>query len=48
MTTVLLVQAFLFADGGIIALGANVLEPRGRSARFVGFLVWRVRHRLEA
>ncbi|HSK47143.1 MAG TPA: energy-coupling factor ABC transporter permease [Coriobacteriia bacterium] len=41
MTTVLLVQAFLFADGGIVALGANVLNL-AVIGPFVGFLVWRV------
>lgn len=41
MTTVLLIQAVLFADGGILALGANVLNL-GVIAPFVGYAVWRI------
>jgi cobalt/nickel transport system permease protein len=40
MTTVLLVQALMFADGGILALGANVLNL-GVIAPLVGYAVWR-------
>ena len=41
MTTVLGVQAFLFADGGIIALGANILNL-GILAPLVGYGVHRL------
>jgi len=40
MTTVLLVQAFLFADGGIVALGANVLNL-AVVGPLTGYLTWR-------
>lgn len=40
MTTVLGVQAVLFADGGLVAAGANVLNL-GVIAPFVGYAVWR-------
>lgn len=40
MTTVLLVQAFLFADGGIVALGANVLNL-AVVGPLTGYLMWR-------
>lgn len=40
MTTVLAVQAFVFQDGGILALGANVLNL-GVIAPVTGWLVWR-------
>ncbi|TLM76813.1 MAG: hypothetical protein FDZ70_06110, partial [Actinobacteria bacterium] len=41
MTTVLLVQAFVFADGGISALGANVLTL-GIVAPLAGWAVYRL------
>ncbi len=41
LTTVLAVQALVFADGGVLALGANILNI-GVVAPFVGYLVWRV------
>jgi cobalt/nickel transport system permease protein len=37
MAVVLTVQAFLFADGGITALGANILDMGVIGALFVGF-----------
>ncbi|MDH4139107.1 MAG: energy-coupling factor ABC transporter permease [Coriobacteriia bacterium] len=40
MTTVLLVQALVFADGGLLALGANVLNM-AVLAPFVGYALWR-------
>lgn len=40
MTTVLFVQAVLFADGGVLALGANVVNL-GVLAPFLGYAVWR-------
>lgn len=40
MTTVLLIQALMFADGGILALGANVLNL-GVIAPLVAYAVWR-------
>ncbi len=40
MTTVLMIQAIVFADGGILALGANVLNL-AVIAPFVGWGVWR-------
>lgn len=40
LTTVLLVQAVFFADGGIIALGANVLNL-AVIAPFVGYAIYR-------
>lgn len=39
MTVVLTVQAFLFADGGVIALGANILNM-GILAPLVGYAVY--------
>lgn len=45
MTTVLLVQALIFADGGVLALGANILNL-GVIAPFVGFGIWHVALRL--
>lgn len=39
MTTVLLVQALMFADGGVLALGANILNL-GVIAPFVGYGIW--------
>ncbi len=41
LTTVLFVQAVMFADGGILALGANVLNI-GVLAPFLGYAVWRL------
>lgn len=41
MTTVLLVQAVLFADGGILALGANIINL-GVVGPFVAYSVWRL------
>ncbi len=41
MTTVLLVQALIFADGGVLALGANVFNL-GVVGVLAGYLVWRV------
>ncbi|MBI5232480.1 MAG: energy-coupling factor ABC transporter permease [Coriobacteriales bacterium] len=40
MTTVLFVQALVFADGGVLALGANVLNM-AVIGPFVGFAVWK-------
>ena len=40
MTNVLLIQAFLFADGGVVALGANVLNM-AVVAPIVGYAVYR-------
>lgn len=40
LTSVLLIQAFLFADGGILALGANVLNM-GVAAPLVGYALYR-------
>lgn len=40
MTTVLLIQAIVFADGGILALGANVLNL-AVIAPFVGWGIWK-------
>jgi cobalt/nickel transport system permease protein len=40
MTSVLIVQCFLFADGGAVALGANVLNM-GLVQPVVGFVVYR-------
>ncbi len=39
MTTVMLIQALVFADGGILALGANVLNM-AVLAPFVGYAIW--------
>jgi cobalt/nickel transport system permease protein len=47
MTAILIVQALLFQDGGITALGANVLNM-GVLACLVGFLVFRLLRRLLA
>ena len=44
LTTVLFVQALLFADGGIIALGANVLNM-AIIGPLVGYAIWRVARR---
>lgn len=41
LTSVLLVQAFLFADGGILALGANVLNM-GVAAPIGGYTLYRM------
>jgi cobalt/nickel transport system permease protein len=40
MTCVLIVQAFVFQDGGLLALGANVLNM-GIIASFVGYYLFR-------
>lgn len=40
LTTVLLVQSFLFADGGVLALGANILNI-AVIAPFLGYAIWR-------
>lgn len=40
MTTVLLIQSVIFADGGILALGANVLNM-GVIAPLVGWATWK-------
>jgi cobalt/nickel transport system permease protein len=40
MTSVLIIQSLLFQDGGLIALGANVLNM-GVLATFVAYLVYR-------
>ncbi len=40
MTSVLLLQCFIFQDGGILALGANILNM-GIIAPFVGYFVYR-------
>ena len=45
MTAVLVVQALLFQDGGITALGANVLNL-GAMPCLLGFLVFRLLRRL--
>lgn len=45
MTAVLGVQAFLFADGGIIALGANILNL-GIIAPLIGYVAYRAACRL--
>jgi cobalt/nickel transport system permease protein len=45
LATVLIVQCFLFADGGILALGANVFNM-GLVATLAGFGVYRVAQRL--
>jgi cobalt/nickel transport system permease protein len=45
MTAVLGVQAFLFADGGIIALGANILNL-GIIAPLIGYITYRAACRL--
>jgi cobalt/nickel transport system permease protein len=47
MTAILVVQALLFQDGGITALGANVLNM-GVLACLPGFVVYRVLRRLLA
>ena len=47
MTAVLIVQAFLFQDGGITALGANALNL-GVLGCLLGFLVYRLLRRLLA
>ncbi|OHD76898.1 MAG: cobalamin biosynthesis protein CbiM [Spirochaetes bacterium RBG_16_67_19] len=47
MTAVLVVQALLFQDGGITALGANVLNM-GVLGCLLGFVVYRLLHRLLA
>ena len=47
MTAVLVVQALLFQDGGITALGANVLNM-GVLACFLGFPLFRLLRRLAA
>lgn len=41
MTAVLAVQAFVFKDGGILALGANIINM-GVIAPFLGYLLYRV------
>lgn len=46
MAVVLAVQAFVFADGGITALGANILNMGIIGALFVGFLMIWVRSAL--
>jgi cobalt/nickel transport system permease protein len=45
MSTVLLIQAFVFADGGVLALAANVFNL-AVIAPLVGYAVWRVFCRL--
>ncbi|MFT3783831.1 MAG: energy-coupling factor ABC transporter permease [Nibricoccus sp.] len=45
MTTVLIAQCFLFADGGVTALGVNIFNM-AIVAPLVGFGVFRVIHRL--
>ena len=47
MTTVLVVQSLLFADGGVLALGANVLNM-AVIAPFVGFAFWALACRLSS
>jgi len=47
MTAILIVQAFLFQDGGITALGANVLNM-GVLGSLLGFAVYRFLRRLLA
>lgn len=47
LTTVLLIQSVLFADGGILALGANVVNL-GVIAPFVGYALWRLAGRVSA
>lgn len=41
LTTVLIVQAVLFADGGITALGANIVNM-AVIGPFVGYAIWRM------
>lgn len=41
MTTVLIVQAFVFADGGVLALGANVVNL-ALIGPLAGHLIWRL------
>jgi cobalt/nickel transport system permease protein len=45
LATVLIVQCFLFADGGILSLGANVFNM-GLVATLSGFAVYRIGQRL--
>lgn len=45
LTTVLVVQATVFADGGVTALGANILNM-AVIGPFVGYAVWQVVRRL--
>jgi cobalt/nickel transport system permease protein len=45
VATVLIVQCFLFADGGVLALGANIFNM-ALVATLVGFAVYRVVQRL--
>lgn len=45
MTSVLLIQAFVFADGGILALGANVVNMAVISP-FVGYVVYSLASRV--
>jgi cobalt/nickel transport system permease protein len=44
LTVVIGIQAFVFADGGIVALGANVLNMGVLGALLVGYLMLRSRH----
>ncbi|WXG47057.1 MAG: energy-coupling factor ABC transporter permease [Candidatus Atabeyarchaeum deiterrae] len=45
ITTILLIQGFMFGDGGITALGANVLNM-GIVAAFSGYLIYKAITRL--
>jgi cobalt/nickel transport system permease protein len=47
LTTVLMVQALIFADGGILALGANVLNLAVISP-FLGYAVFRAMRRISS